>query len=222
MPPGNPKPNYSGSFRPERRLWIRGPELAAAAAALTLFLGLGYGTLYGATRPFDFYVRDLVHTFASPLLTEAMQILTIAGGYMFLLPLTVAVVLYLVRARRYRAARFFAIGAAVGEIFEQVFKGALHRIRPTAFFGLESPTNFSFPSGHALMSCVIYGMLAAAVAVTLRGRLERGAVWGLAATLVGAIGFSRIYLGVHWPTDVIGGYSLGVAWLLGLQAFWRR
>ncbi len=193
-----------------------------AALSLLLFFWLAYATYNGATRSLDSVLRDLAHSLAAPLVTSLMRQVTAIGGYEFLIPLVIVSAAYLVKTERRRDAAFFATGAAAGELFEQVFKHSLRRARPEAFFGLESPATFSFPSGHALMSCIIYGMLAAAITTQLRDRMARGLVWAGAAGLIGAIGFSRVYLGMHWPTDVIGGYSLGVAWLVALRAFWRQ
>jgi undecaprenyl-diphosphatase len=91
-------------------------------------------------------------------------------------------------------------------------KHAFHRPRPVAFFGA-APSSYSFPSGHALGSFCFYGMLAAILAAPARGRVAKFCVWTAAVLLVGMIGFSRIYLGVHYPSDVIAGYCAAAVWV---------
>jgi undecaprenyl-diphosphatase len=91
-------------------------------------------------------------------------------------------------------------------------KLAFHRPRPVAFFGA-APSTYSFPSGHALGSFCFYGMLAAIVSARVRRQDAKFFVWMAAVLLVGMIGFSRIYLGVHYPSDVIAGYCAAVVWV---------
>jgi membrane-associated phospholipid phosphatase len=91
-------------------------------------------------------------------------------------------------------------------------KHAFHRPRPIAFFGT-SPSSYSFPSGHAFGSLCFYGVLAAILAARVRRRVAKFCLWIAAALLIGMIGFSRIYLGVHYPSDVIAGYLAGAVWV---------
>jgi undecaprenyl-diphosphatase len=91
-------------------------------------------------------------------------------------------------------------------------KLAFHRPRPVAFFG-STPSSYSFPSGHALGSFCFYGILAAILATRVRGRGAKFCVWMAAVLLVAMIGVSRIYLGVHYPSDVIAGYCAGAVWV---------
>jgi undecaprenyl-diphosphatase len=86
------------------------------------------------------------------------------------------------------------------------------RPRPDVFFGPQ-PLNYSFPSGHALVSCCFYLALAEILVRDQWPRVRKLAVWTLAVLLTGAIGLSRVYLGVHYPTDVLGGYAAAIAWL---------
>jgi undecaprenyl-diphosphatase len=85
-------------------------------------------------------------------------------------------------------------------------------MRPIAFYGT-SPSSYSFPSGHALASLCFYGILAAVLSDRMRGRKPKFFIWLVASLLVGMIGLSRIYLGVHYPSDVIAGYLAGAVWI---------
>jgi len=91
-------------------------------------------------------------------------------------------------------------------------KLAFHRPRPLAYFG-PTPTTYSFPSGHAMGSVCFYGVLAAILAARASGRGAKWGIWMGAVLLIGLIGYSRIYLGVHYPSDVIAGYCAGAVWV---------
>ena len=102
-------------------------------------------------------------------------------------------------------------------VLENALKYAVHRTRPEPFFGTP-PESYSFPSGHALFSACFYGALAWMLAARTRNAGACAAIWTAALALIAAIGLSRVYLGVHYPTDVIGGYLVAAFWLAGLLA----
>jgi undecaprenyl-diphosphatase len=98
-------------------------------------------------------------------------------------------------------------------LFSQVLKLALHRPRPPVFFGLSSAETYSFPSGHAFVATVFYGL---AASIFMAGQASRRTCATLAALALAAslaIGFSRVYLGYHYPSDVLGGWVMAVVWL---------
>lgn len=101
-------------------------------------------------------------------------------------------------------------GVAVGLI-----KGAIGRARPELVPHLVPVSSLSFPSGHAASSAVVYLTLAGLATQVTPDRLARRYLVGAAVFLVGAIGVSRVYLGVHWPSDVLAGWSFGTLWALG-------
>ncbi len=189
-----------------------------ALATLLFFAWLARGVLGGTVQPLDLAIRDAIHRHAFPALTFAMRVLTWAGSVAVLLPLAVLLMVRWVRHGRRRRAVLFAVTVLGAEVLEQALKLAFARPRPEPFFHLAAPLGYSFPSGHALVSCCFYGFLAAVA----RGR--QGVAWGVAALLVALIGFSRVYLGVHYPSDVIAGYAAAVVWVLAVRrAFysWR-
>jgi membrane-associated phospholipid phosphatase len=118
---------------------------------------------------------------------------------------------------RRRAAVWFAAAALGAEGLDQALKFWFRRPRPEAFFGV-APANYSFPSGHALVSLCFYPVLAEILIDEEWPRGRRFAARVIAALLSGSIGLSRIYLGVHYPTDVLAGYAAAIAWLATLRA----
>jgi undecaprenyl-diphosphatase len=97
-------------------------------------------------------------------------------------------------------------------ILDGVLKLAFHRLRPDPFFGVK-PTTYSFPSGHALIALCFYGLVAGMLSFHLEKRWQRAVVWSAAGLIIGLVGMSRIYLGVHWPSDVLAGYSAALIWM---------
>ena len=136
------------------------------------------------------------------------------GDWRFLAPATAATAAVLaVRGRRVSAILF--VGAVLGGLgLEIVLKIAFHRPRPELPELIEPLTTFSFPSGHATMATVFFGGLAAVVFHVTRRPLARGLAVCLAALAIGAVALSRIYLGVHWLTDVSGGILVGLFWVV--------
>ena len=179
-------------------------------AAALFFAWLASEVARGNTMGFDLAVRGAVHTWASPALTHAMRGVTRLGESWFLIPLGLLLAVILIRRGRARAAVALGAAAAGSELLNAMLKAIFHRVRPDAFFGFPQPENYSFPSGHAMTSACFYG----ALAVVLAGGSARKAIYwagGVAAPLL--IGLSRVYLGVHYPTDVLAGYAAAIVWL---------
>ena len=113
-----------------------------------------------------------------------------------------------------------AIGGAA--ILNSVFKVSLHRERPSIATHLTEVWSSSFPSGHAMISAATYLTVGMMLAGTQQSRRVRIYVVSLAVALTILIGVTRIYLGVHWPSDVVGGWCAGAAWALLFWVFMRR
>lgn len=198
--------------------------LGIAAAASLLFGGLAIAVMNGTLAGFDLAVRNTVHSWSTPILTRAMLGITRLGSWSFLVTLGLLAAFLLARRGRVRAAVILAISAFGAELFDQALKALFRRPRPEAFFGM-SPANYSFPSGHSVESCCFYGVLAAIVAVNARSQGERIGIWVMASLITLAVGISRIYLGVHYPTDVLGGYTAAVVWVSivwTVYQWWRQ
>jgi undecaprenyl-diphosphatase len=201
------------------RLLLSGFAVSLAGAAG--FAILARLVMSGATKDFDAAIRNAIHSWANPLLTRAMLGITNLGAPTFLLTVGAVLVWRFYVARRPRAAIIFAIATIGAELLDQALKYSFRRARPDVFFGMAQPPSYSFPSGHSVESACFYGVLAAILTVGTPSRLRKAGIWTAAALLTLAIGTSRIYLGVHYPTDVLGGYALAVAWAALLRACYR-
>jgi undecaprenyl-diphosphatase len=107
------------------------------------------------------------------------------------------------------------IGATLLDV---TLKTAFGRARPAPFFDYPVPDSPSFPSGHALFAACVFGGLAVVASARLDRLVARLAVWVVALTLIALIGLSRVYLGVHYPSDVLAGYLVGAIWVAAIAA----
>jgi membrane-associated phospholipid phosphatase len=198
-------------------------SLAVSVLALLLFSWLARKVFEGQLNAFDLHMRLTVHQYANPSLTLAMEVISDLGSPMFLSALLVALIVTFVLRHWRRAALWLAITMAGALALDVTLKDVFHRARPPAYF-IPEPGSYSFPSGHSLGSFCFYMVLAGLLTARIRSFSARVLIWVSAALLVTAIGFSRIYLGVHWPTDVIAGYSAAAFWVAGLVTAdrWRR
>jgi undecaprenyl-diphosphatase len=194
--------------------------LLIAVAALFVFGWLAEEMLEGDTRQFDAFVRTAVHQLATPGLTRLMQVFSFFGSVAAVTAMCLVAVCVSFYFRQARTGALLAITMLGAAALDAALKFAFHRPRPVPFFG-STPSSYSFPSGHALGSFCFYGILAAILAARVRGRGAKFRIWMAAALLVGMIGFSRIYLGVHYPSDVIAGYCAAAVWLGAVGLFER-
>lgn len=167
-------------------------------------------------------VRDL-HSTSGDALARAV---TSLGDARFLVPacLLTVVVLY---ARKHPISGLLFAGSVVGGwLLETLLKIVFHRARPDLWPALVAEKTPSFPSGHATMTTVFFGGVAAIVLHMSRERLYRTAAVAGAAVIVVSVCFTRVYLGVHWTTDVAGGVLVGLFWVVvcatGTEYFARR
>jgi membrane-associated phospholipid phosphatase len=212
---------------PEARYGLRLTLLAVAFLLVAVPFGWllsqvqHHGTLVrldtAAARDLHGWVRG------SPHLVTALKVLTFFGSPPWLWLLVAAAVVVTWRSHHIRLCVFLAVTTVGGGLLDSVVKVAVDRPRPSLVDPVATAHGKSFPSGHAMSSTIVYGALLMVFLPVLARRL-RPAVVTIAATLVVAIGFSRLALGVHYISDVVGGYVLGLAWLVAsVAAFstWR-
>lgn len=188
--------------------------LVASIGSLIFFAWLSEEVLEGSTRPFDEVTRTQVHRLAFPALTSSMIGISFVGSTLFLLIATAAFVIWFALMRWRRDAILFTVTMVGAAILNTTLKLAFHRPRPNPYFDLRAPSSFSFPSGHALASFCFYLGLAAILTTRVERRNMRVLLWVLASFCVLLIGLSRIYLGVHFTTDVIAGYCAALIWVI--------
>ena len=140
--------------------------------------------------------------------------LSFLAGFSFLAPATTATVGVLLFYGRRVSAILFCASVLGGFGRETLLKEVFHRTRPDLVPALAREATFSFPSGHATMATVFFGGLAALVFHVTPARLPRTAAAVGASLVIGSVAFSRIYLGVHWLTDVAGGILIGLFWVM--------
>ncbi|MFC7244874.1 phosphatase PAP2 family protein [Catellatospora aurea] len=154
----------------------------------------------------------------TPWLTRCMQAVTWLGSGWVTVPLLVLAALLLPLWRDRRRTVALVLAVSVGSALLAT-AGKLLTVRPRPVVGevLTTATGYAFPSGHSAQAAAAYGMLALLVSLRV-GRAAKPLVW-LAVTVVALlVGFSRLYLGVHWLTDVLAGYALGACWLATVVA----
>lgn len=184
--------------------------LVAAVAGFLVLTALVLG--FGVTG-WDSALLRALHAMQSGELTGIMRAVTTLGSLAVLAPLTSAIVILLIVLRRPRAALFVGSCLAGADLLQFALKAVFGRPRPALFPPLAHAANASYPSGHAMVS--------AAFALAL-GCLFWGTRWRWTVAIVGAlyvmaVSFSRVYLGVHYPSDVLAGWLLSIAWVMLLE-----
>jgi undecaprenyl-diphosphatase len=185
---------------------------AGLVASAWLFGYLASEVVEGETRLDDEVARSL-HAHASPGWTDLFTAVTWLGNLVPLAAVLAVAAIVLARRRWYTDLQFLLLAALGTKALTEVFKWSFQRDRPFFPDPLATESTYSFPSGHASISLAVYG----SIAIIVARRLERGwqqvLVLGGTALLVALIGFSRLYLGVHYLSDVVAGYALALAWM---------
>jgi undecaprenyl-diphosphatase len=196
--------------------------LAVSAFVVWAFLELADEVLEGDSRAFDRAVLLWIHDNFSGWWDGPMRLATALGNYYVVVPL-LAVALFAFYRRGWRLSAVLLVVSTGGSIvLTTVLKGVFQRTRPELFDSGYQASFYSFPSGHATVAVGFYGMLTVILAYRLRGA-ARWAVAACGLLIVLLIGFSRLYLGVHYPTDILAGYLSALLWLVcvgGVYALW--
>lgn len=147
-------------------------------------------------------------------LETAVMDVSALGGFAVLALVTLFASGYLLALKKWPDALMLLAATLGGTAISEGLKMGFNRPRPDLVAHIVETTSMSFPSGHAMLSAAAYLTLGALIARTQERRRLRGYILGVAILLTLLIGASRIYLGVHWPTDVLAGWCLGAAWAL--------
>ncbi|SFP16772.1 undecaprenyl-diphosphatase [Mesorhizobium sp. NFR06] len=149
-----------------------------------------------------------------PWLEGTVRDITALGSSAVLVLITSATIVYLLLIRRPSRALFMFVAVAGGQVVSSLLKLEVDRPRPDLVSHLVNETSLSFPSGHAMLSAVTYLTLGSLAARFLPDRSTKIFVLGLAVLITVLVGISRVYLGVHWPSDVLAGWCAGFAWAM--------
>lgn len=186
--------------------------LVLAAGIVLAFAGLANGVAEGETRRFDEAALLRMNTLLPSWLDEPMRVVTALGYYWVIVPLLAVAAYAFYRKGERVSAALLVLSTAGGIALTTVLKSVFGRPRPDLFDSGYAASSYAFPSGHATVAVGFYGMLAVLVAFRLSGR-RRWVVAVFGATVVLLIGFSRLYLGVHYPTDVMAGFLAAPLWM---------
>ncbi len=159
-----------------------------------------------------------IHRQATPALDAAFRVSWLLGALFFCAPaVLLAIAWHLGRRQRHEALAWAVVGLAAA-LLPELVKAAVARPRPALWPWLIPTTGYSFPSGHAMAGAALYPLLGW---LTLRSR-GRGAIgYGIGLAVGAFVGVGRLYVGVHWPSDVLAGWTLGIALSLGAVRWLR-
>jgi len=181
--------------------------------AVIIFTIVAYRIFKLDSEQFDFYIFDQLNAWVSPGLTRFMEFITFFGNHMFLIPANLLLIVFFLFIKKHRWYSIRVPVVAIGGVTVMfLLKQRFSRPRPLIPL-LEPVSGLSFPSGHAMMSMSFYGLL---IVLAWESTYSRTWKWLITIPLVlfiVLIGFSRIYLRVHYFSDVIAGFSVGIIWL---------
>ena len=204
-----------------RHGWVPLLALGLAVAGAWAFLGIAEEVKEGETKNFDDWIYEKLavglYNNVGGYWHQTGQDLTALGGSTVIPLLTAAVVGFLLLRRQWRTALFVAVAVVGGLLLSLWLKVVFDRPRPH-IVGRTLVMTKSFPSGHAANAAVAYLTMAILVARLVRGRWIKLYLFALGLLVPVLVGVSRVFLGVHWPTDVLAGWLLGLAWGLLVYA----
>ncbi|MBD6619900.1 phosphatase PAP2 family protein [Komarekiella sp. 'clone 1'] len=167
--------------------------------------------------PWDLPILVTVHSLAQPQLDVFAVILTKLGSFWTVLPILSIIAFILLLQRRWRSLTYLVITTAGSAIINRTAKEFWHRVRPDLWHSVAPEFDYSFPSGHSMTSMTLIVILVV---------LTWGSVWCWLVLILGslfilAIGWTRLYLGVHFPSDIIAGWMVAIAWAIGVSLIIR-
>jgi len=210
--------------------WLLRAAAAVAAAVLLVALigaAIGHGTQFAFDRAILLWARG-GSAHGAPIGADwfraAMLDVTAIGGVTVLVLMVALVAGFLAIGRHWLTLGLVLGGTISGSLVVTVVKNIIGRARPTIVDHLVNVSSLSFPSGHAANSAIVYLTMATLLSQLVEGRAARTYLFAAAALIVALIGASRIYLGVHWPSDVLAGWAFGTLWAVAWWAIgaWAR
>ena len=186
--------------------------LVIGMAGTAAFVALADEVREGDTQAFDEAVIRWIQGYHSPLLDRVMIELTALGTGTTVLMIVIVAGLFLTLTQHKYSAILLLVATTGGLALNGILKLGFDRPRPSIFIPAVHTVSSSFPSGHAMSSAIVYGTVAYLAARLHRRRWARWLVMMFALVVIVLISFSRMYLGVHYPSDVLAGVVIGLAW----------
>lgn len=189
------------------------PLWLGVALPLAGLIALGFLVAHPALPAWDAAFLLRLHRYASPAFNRSVVAISGMGTFWGVLPASIGLTALALWYRRWPVARYLTLVMAGSAGLNMIAKLFWHRVRPALWEGIPPHADFSFPSGHAT-----YSMTFVLALVLLNWDSPRRPwLLGLGGLFALVIGFSRVYLGVHFPSDVVGGWLLAIAWAIGLH-----
>ena len=189
--------------------------IAGAVVAVLATIGfaqLAEYVLKGGTQKFDIAILQWLHLHQSPALTALMTEMTYLGTGTVVIMIVVVTAMFLWHTEHKHSARLLLASTIGAIILNNALKLVFHRARPSVFEWQTTALSSSFPSGHAMSATVVYGTVAYLCMRLQQHHWSRVVTFIAAVVLILLICLTRLYLGVHYPSDVIGGIIVGLAW----------
>lgn len=199
------------------------------ALSVWAFIGIAGEVIEGDSLGFDRKILEALRTpgdLSDPLgpvwFEQGVRNVTALGGTAILTLISVAVIGFLVIERKPRTIGFLVFAVVGGLLLSLALKAGFHRPRPDFLPHGQEVYTASFPSGHSMNSAIVYLTLASILAQAHRGRAVKVYLITTAIVITALVGVSRVYLGVHWPTDVLAGWTAGAAWAVFCWLLFQR
>lgn len=183
-------------------------EITAMIVAISGFLIILYFVLTGNTASFDDPVRNFFYNLRAEWLTPVVKVITYLGNWQSITIL--CLILLFIKSTRKIYGIPVSIGAVTVTVLNKIIKSLVSRPRPDDIIHLVHAGGFSFPSGHSITSMCVFGMLIYLIRRNVKNKKKADLFTIILAIPMVCIGLSRIYLGVHYPTDVLAGWCLGI------------
>lgn len=190
---------------------IIGALISTILLAVFIFLAIKISSVDGGIY-FDQSIISSIHKNINPAIKTFMVIISFLGSATFYIILGPILIIFLIKRKHLIEVYALLISLLGSYGLNEALKAFFGRHRPYEYF-LVQQGGFSFPSGHAMITLCFYGMAAYLYLRNKRLDSKKVLIWFITVAFIGLTGLSRIYLGVHWPTDIIAGYSAGFIWI---------
>lgn len=180
-----------------------------SALALTIFVILGIMVRNSSEGIlFDVALLESIHSYNNPVVLSIMKFISFIGSGYFLVPILTIIIIYTLVKKKYYISKLLLVSSLGCWVLNYILKLLINRTRPLDFFLVEQG-GLSYPSGHSMVSMSMYLTFAYLISKDDYFKDKKKIIYTAALVNVLLMGISRMYLGVHWPTDIIGGFIMG-------------